>query len=563
MASGLPLLDLVWSEYWINRSWDVGSLLVVVLLAVAWGGASVVALRVLRWAWWTPRRLERVLRQQGIGGNPYQLLVGDMRDLMRLNKEARSRPMPAISHDIAPRVYPLLQQSMAKHGKICYTWFGPYPRVIVRNLDMIRDILSNKFAHFEKPKVNPLGDLLVTGLVAYEGDKWAKRRRIINPAFHVEKLKRMLPAFSTCCAELIARWENLVGPNGSYELDVWPELQIFTGDVISRTAFGSSFEEGRRIFQLQVELADLLIQGLQNIFIPGSIKHIHDSVTCKHSFFSKTMPYCRFFPTKRNRRMKEIAKEVRGLLRNMIMKREEAMKLEITPNDDLLSLLLESNLKYYKENGTVEKFKMTIEDVIEECKLFYFAGQETTSVLLTWTMVVLSVHPSWQASAREEVLQVFGKAKPDFDSLSQLKVVTMILYEVLRLYPPATFLLRTTYKTMKLGGFTFPSGVHFLLPILSIHHDPMLWGADANEFNPQRFAEGVSKASKHQMAFIPFSSGPRICIGQNFAMAEAKLGLATILQHFIFELAPSYRHAPYTVITLQPQHGAQLILHKL
>ncbi|MQL93207.1 hypothetical protein Taro_025855, partial [Colocasia esculenta] len=408
-------------------------------------------------------------------------------------------------------------------GKICYTWLGPYPRVIVINLDMIRDILSTKFGHFEKPKLDPLGELLINGLVAYEGDKWAKHRRIINPAFHVEKLKK------------------LVGPNGSCELDVWPELQNFTGDVISRTAFGSSFEEGRRIFQLQAELAELLIQGAQNIFIPG---------------YS-------FFPTKRNRRMKEIAKEVQGLLRNMIMKREKEMKLGITPNDDLLSLLLESNLKYYKENGSIKKFKMTIEDVIEECKLFYFAGQETTSDLLTWTMVVLSVNPSWQARAREEVLKVFGKAKPDFDSLGQLKVVTMILYEVLRLYPPAIYLLRSTFKTMELGGFTFPAGLQFILPILSIHHDPTFWGEDANEFNPERFSEGVSKASKHQMAFMPFGGGPRICVGQNFAMIEAKLGLPMILQHFSFDLAPSYTHAPYRVLTLQPQHGAQLILHKL
>ncbi|MQM03389.1 hypothetical protein Taro_036171, partial [Colocasia esculenta] len=381
-------------------------------------------------------------------------------------------------------------------GKLSYTWFGPYPRVIVRDLDMVRDILANKFGHIEKTKVNPLGELLITGLIKYEGDKWAKHRRIVNPAFHVEKLKRMFPAFSTCCDELIARWEKLVSPNGYYELDVWPEFQNFSGDVISRAAFGSSFEEGRRIFQLQAELAELLILGVQKMFIPGY----------------------RFFPSKRNRRMKEIAKEVRGLLRNMIMKREKAMRLGITPNDDLLSLLLESNLNSYKENESLEKFKMTTEDVIDECKLFYFAAQETTSDLFTWIMVVLSMHPSWQARAREEVLQVFGKAKPDFDSLSQLKVVTMILYEVLRLYPPATFLLRSVYETMELGGFTFPAGVQFILPILSIHHDPTYWGEDANEFNPERFAEGVSKASKHQMAFMPFGGGPRICIGQSFAM---------------------------------------------
>lgn len=141
--------------------------------------------------------------------------------------------------------------------------------------------------------------------------------------------------------------------------------------------------------------------------------------------------------------------------------------------------------------------------------------------------------------------------------------VTMVLYEVLRLYPPATFLVRSTYKTMGLGGYTFPPGVQLLLPILFVHRDPEFWGEDANEFKPERFANGISQASKNGVAFFPFGGGPRICIGQSFALTEAKMGLATILRHFSFELAPTYAHAPCTVITLQPQHGAQLILHKL
>ena len=130
---------------------------------------------------------------------------------------------------------------------------------------------------------------------------------------------------------------------------------------------------------------------------------------------------CRFLPTKNNRRMREIDREIRKTLREIIRKREKAIKDGKTNNDDLLGLLLESNMNESKGNA---KLGLSTEDVIEECKLFYFAGMETTSVLLTWTLIVLSLHPEWLERAREEVRNHFVRAKPDFDSLSRLKTVS-------------------------------------------------------------------------------------------------------------------------------------------
>ncbi|KAJ4977233.1 hypothetical protein NE237_002339 [Protea cynaroides] len=518
----------------MGESGFISMIWVLCILIVWWGW------KVLKWIWWKPKKLERLLKEQGIRITPYNLLMGDLKEIYRQLMGARSKPMN-LSHDIIPRVLPFHFQIIQKYGKKSAFWFGTTPTLIIMDPDIVRDIMSNKFGHFALIKRNPLSRFFVRGVATYEGEKWVKHRRIINPAFHIEKLKHMLSAFYTSSNEMVSKWEKLITLEGSCELDVWPELQNFTGDVISKAAFGSSYEEGKRVFKLQDEQAELFVQTFQTSFIPG---------------FS-------LLPIKRNRRLKENYKEISAILMDIINKRLKAMKNGEANNDDLLGLLLESNQKEIQENKNKKNIGMTMEDVIEECKLFYFAGQETTSVLLVWTMIVLSMHPEWQVQAREEVLQIFGKNKPNFDGLSHLKIITMILYEVLRLYPPVLYLTRCTYKNIKLGEISLPPGIEVILPMVLLHHDHEIWGEDAEEFKPERFAEGISKATKNQVSFFPFSWGPKICIGQNFAMTEAKMALAMILQRFAFELSPSYAHAPSSIITLHPQYGAPIILHKL
>ncbi|KAL6198998.1 hypothetical protein ACLB2K_028786 [Fragaria x ananassa] len=515
-------------------SW-VALSLVFVSIIVRW------AWSVLDWLWLKPKKLERCLREQGLQGNSYRIFHGDMKENSVMLTQAKSKPMIlSSSHDIVSRFSPFLDQTVKTYGTNSFVWIGPTPRVNIMDPEDVKDVFT-KLEDFRRPASNPLMKLLITGLASYEDEKWAKHRRIINPTFHVEKLKRMLPAFHQSCNEMIKEWEGCVSKQGSScELDVWPSLQNLTADAISRTAFGSSYLEGRKIFKLIKEQTAHTIKSVQSVYIPG----------------------WRFLPTKMNNRMKQIDKELTGLLRGIINKREQAINAGEATKDDLLGALMESNLREIQEHGKNDKdVGMSIEDVIGECKLFYYAGQESTSVLLVWTMVLLGQNQIWQDRARQEVLQVFGSNKPDFDGLTHLKVVTMIQLEVLRLYPALVVLSRTTNKTIQLKKFSLPAGVEVGLSTLLIHRDKELWGDDANEFKPERFSEGVSKATKSAFSYIPFGGGPRICIGQNFALTEAKLAIALILQHFTFVLSPSYAHAPAAPM-IKPQYGVPIILQK-
>ena len=136
----------------------------------------------------------------------------------------------------------------------------------------------------------------------------------------------------------------------------------------------------------------------------------------------------------------------------------------------------------------------------------------------------------------------------------------MVLKETLRLYPPALFVNRTVTRDVKLGKLDIPAGTQVNLPIVHIHHDVDIWGANAEEFDPLRLADGKSY---HLGAYFPFGIGPAICVGQNLAMVEAKLALAMVLQRFAFDVSPSYVHAPMMVMTLQPQYGAQVLVRKI
>ncbi|KAH0778521.1 hypothetical protein KY290_004948 [Solanum tuberosum] len=174
------------------------------------------------------------------------------------------------------------------------------------------------------------------------------------------------------------------------------------------------------------------------------------------------------------------------------------------------------------------------DDIIDECKNFYYAGQETTSSLLGWTIFLLATNKEWQEKARKEVAESFGQKVPNADGLSSLKIKNMILDESLRLYPPVPFIKRKVELTLP------PKMLIYISP-LAVQHDHKIWGEHVHVFKPDRFAEGVVKATNNNpVAFLPFGYGPQTCLGLNFAMIKAKISLSMILQRYMFTTSPTY-----------------------
>ncbi|KAA8523051.1 hypothetical protein F0562_009474 [Nyssa sinensis] len=506
----------------------------------------VFVLKVMVLLWWRPRKIEDHFSKQGIRGPPYRFFIGNAKELLSLMMKASSQPMPR-SHNILPRVLSFYHHWKKIYGTTFLVWFGPTVRLTVSDPDLIREIFTSKSEFYEKNEAHPLiKQLEGDGLLSLKGEKWAHHRKIITPTFHMENLKLLIPMAGSSVIKMLEKW-SAMSKSGEVEIEVSEWFQSLTEDVITRTAFGSSYEDGKEIFRLQAQQMDLASQAFQKVFIPGY----------------------RFLPTKRNMKSWKLDKEIKKSLVKLIDRRKENWGNEIVQNGpkDLLGLMIQASTKKWvkrTEFNSSPSSKITVHDIAEECKSFFFAGEQTTSNLLTWTTVLLAMHPQWQAQAREEVLKVCGSRDiPTKDDAVKLKTLSMILNESLRLYPPIVATIRRAKADVDLGGYKIPCGTELLIPILAVHHDPVIWGNDVNEFNPARFSQGVARAAKHPAAFIPFGLGVRMCIGQNLAILQAKLTLAIILRRFSFRLAPTYQHAPTVLMLLHSQYGAPIIFRHL
>ncbi|PON97251.1 hypothetical protein TorRG33x02_070070, partial [Trema orientale] len=484
--------------------------------------------------WWFPTRVKHLMGLQGVKGPSYRLIHGSTKEILTMQREAMARPF-GLSHDIFPKLQPHIHCWTNLYGKNFLQWDGSQAQLVITEPETVKDILTDRDGVFSKGKTKPfLRKLLGDGLVISQGEKWSKVRKLANYAFHAESLKRMIPEMIDGVETMLERWKCQEGK----EIEVYEEFRFLTSEVISRTAFGSSYLEGKKIFEMMMKLTLLASRNFYKQSLPGVSK---------------------FFKTNDQIESEKLEQGVRRSIVELIKKKVEKVVSgeEESYGNDFLGLLVKAH------HDANEKQRISVDDVIDECKTFYFTGQETTNSLLAWTAFLLSIHIDWQEEARKEVLNLFGKQNPNPDDLVKLRTMGLIINESLRLYPPVISMSREVEREARLGkSLSLPANTSLFISNLAVHHDPQIWGEDVHLFKPERFSEGVAKATQNNIAaFVPFGLGPRNCVGFNFAVAEAKIALVMILQRYALTLSPTYVHSPVRVLTNRPQYGVQVLLH--
>jgi cytochrome P450 family 709 len=259
----------------------------------------------------------------------------------------------------------------------------------------------------------------------------------------------MTETMVSCAEPPIKRWEQLAarssenGGRGEVQVEFSKQFQDLTADVISHTGFGSSYKEGKEVFHTQKQLLALAMATLLNVQLPGFKQVDLYFFSCLFLVTSnRSLPFLyiqttvwlieffttsRYLPTKNNRLKWALEKKMKTTLTAIIQSRVASNGRSSGYGDDLLGLMLEAWLTAERGGGERDESSLTMDEIIDECKTFFFAGHETTSHLLTWTMFLLSVYPEWQQRLRDEVLRECGQANPTADTLNKFNEVPHLL----------------------------------------------------------------------------------------------------------------------------------------
>ncbi|KAL3636183.1 hypothetical protein CASFOL_020730 [Castilleja foliolosa] len=488
-------------------------------------------IKFLHRVWWAPVRLQSKMGSQGVKGPAYKFPHGNTKQISYMRTRSMEKPLTDISHDIFPRIQPHVYAWTKAYGENFLNWHGSECQLFVTEPEMIKEILLNKEGVF--PKMDAEGyakKLLGEALITNEGEKWSKIRKLADHTFHAESLKNMVPEMSSSVEMMLEKWKYYEGK----EIDVFKEFGMLTTEVISRTAFGSSYLEGKHVFEMVAKLTAITVRNVYKVHIPGIsmlLKKSDDEVEAE-----------------------QLERRIKSSVLEIVKKRENEETNKNFKSDYLGQLVKISHAQNVKK-------RITIDQMIDEIKIIYGAGHLTTTSLLGWCVLLLAINQEWQEKGRDEVNKAFGKNNPHSHGIARLKMMTMIINECLRLYPPALTLTRKVAKEVKLGQLLLPPKMNIFIPILAVHHNRQIWGDDAHIFKPDRFDRGVSKATNNKgVAFLPFGLGPRTCVGSDFTTNEAKIVLSMILKKYKFALSTNYVHDPVDAFVLKPRNGVQVII---
>jgi cytochrome P450 len=418
----------------------------------------------------------------------------------------------------------VFMRAARQYGDVSYFKIGPRRGFLVTNPDDVRHVLQDNARNYHKsPLYEKLRMFLGNGLLTSEDDFWLRQRRIAQPAFHRQRMAAIAGLMAQLARDAAARWQPLAA--AGQPVDVDEEMMRLTRTVVVRALLG----------------ADL---GPFTSAIDDAWTIINQRVG--ESFWSLGLDT---LPTPRYRRFKAARAVLRGAVDHVIAERRRNPARD--DGTDLLSMLMSARDEETGESMSDDQLRV-------EVTTFLLAGQETTSLALTWTWYLLSQHRAARDRLEVEIDTVLEGRPPEYSDLANLPYLRMVVDESMRLYPPAWGFSRQALADDTLGGFRLPRGwLAFVIPYV-LHRLPAYW-RDPDAFDPERFLPERS-ADRPKFAFIPFGAGPRRCIGDQFALIETQLSVATFAQQYRLHLQPGHRVDPWPLITLRPRFGMPMTI---
>jgi cytochrome P450 len=405
-------------------------------------------------------------------------------------------------------------------GDVVSVRFGWRHAYLVNHPDLIEQVLVTDARNFTKHfglRMNRL--LLGNGLLTSEGDFWLRQRRLIQPAFLRERVAGYGPDMVALAERMVSTWHD------GEKRDVHADMTRLTLEIAAKTMFGVDFtdREGPAMTRALTDIAD----------------------TFRRRFYS-LLRWPDFVPTPANLRLRRAVRRLDDILFGLIEQRKHEGE-----RADLLSILL-------RARGEGNE-RMTDRQLRDEAMTLFLAGHDTTALTLSWGLYLLAQHPQVTDRLTAELRDALGGRPPTVADLPRLRYTDRVIHEVMRLYPAAYVFGRQAIAPCDLGRYHLPAGATVLMSQWVMHRDPRFW-EEPDQFRPERWADGsVQRLPK--FAYFPFGGGPRVCIGNAFAMLEAALVLATIGQRFRFTRLPGPEVRPRPTITLRPDGGVELVLH--